>query len=355
MLTFLFYFIGLGSVFTYMVALNTNVINFDSKYRGLIIGTLNCFFAGSPSVFSVVYYKGLTGDHKFGDFMLMFAICFAVVDILCIIFLRLYTIQPELEEETVLIISPEKDHSEHRTLSGSNDCHVSYQSENSTLKTTYNDFRNVPNEPLTLRQLLLNIDYQLFTWMFVFAASIGLTFGNNVTVIAKSLHLDQHNGSIVLIVPITAAVVSIVIGLLSDILYDKVPRMTILVGACVCFTLSQTIVLVFGNLYEFLIFGTFLCGVGISAIWSLSPAVMGEVFSLKHIGRNWGIALMIAALFGMLTQEIFGVTYDAHVPDGEIDCFGMKCVSGGLGFSIAAGVLSVILGTIYIIKVGRCS
>jgi DNA-binding XRE family transcriptional regulator len=54
---------------------------------------------------------------------------------------------------------------------------------------------------------------------------------------------------------------------------------------------------------------------------------MGEVFSLKHIGRNWGIALMIAALFGMLTQEIFGVTYDAHVPDGEIDCFGMKCWS----------------------------
>jgi hypothetical protein len=169
------------------------------------------------------------------------------------------------EEETVLFISPEKDHSEHRKLSGSNDCHISYQSENSTLKTTYNDFRNVPNEPLTLRQLLLNIDYQLFTWMFVFASSIGLTFVNNVTVIAKSFHLDQHNGSIVLIVPITAAVVSIVIGLLSDILYDKVPRMTILVGACVCFTLSQTIVLVFGNLYVFLIFGTFLCGVGISA------------------------------------------------------------------------------------------
>lgn len=353
MSTFLFYFIGLGSVFTYMVALNTNVINFDSKYRGLIIGTLNCFFAGSPSVFSVVYYKGLTGDHKFGDFMLMFAICFAVVDILCIIFLRLYTIQ--LEEETVLIISPEKDHSEDRKLSGSNDFHVSNQSQNSNLKTTYNDFRNVPNEPLTLRQLLLNIDDQLFTWMFVFAASIGLTFGNNVTVIARSFHLDQNNGSIVLTVPITAAVVSIVIGLLSDILYDKVPRMTILVGACVCFTLSQTIVLVFGNLYGFLIFGTFLCGVGISAIWSLSPAVMGEVFSLEHIGRNWGIALMIAALFSILSQEIFGVMYDAHVPDGEIDCFGMKCVSGGLGFSIAAGVLSVILGTIYIIKEGRCS
>jgi hypothetical protein len=31
--------------------------------------------------------------------------------------------------------------------------------------------------------------------------------------------------------------------------------------------------------------------------------------------------------------------YDAHVPDGKIDCFGMKCVLGGLGFSIAAGIL----------------
>jgi uncharacterized membrane protein (DUF373 family) len=58
-------------------------------------------------------------------YLLQVFICFAVVDILCIFFLRLYTIQPELEEETVLIISPEKDHSEDRKLSESNDCHVS--------------------------------------------------------------------------------------------------------------------------------------------------------------------------------------------------------------------------------------
>jgi hypothetical protein len=64
----------------------------------------------------------------------------ANTDILCIFFLRLYTIQPELEEETVLIISPEKDHSEDRKLSESNDCHVSYQSLNSTLKTTNNEY-----------------------------------------------------------------------------------------------------------------------------------------------------------------------------------------------------------------------
>jgi hypothetical protein len=64
----------------------------------------------------------------------------------------------------------------------------------SKIHTDSQTLKHVPNEPLTLRQLLLNIDYQLFTWMFVFAASIGLTFGNNITVIARSFHLDQNNG-----------------------------------------------------------------------------------------------------------------------------------------------------------------
>ncbi|KAH3700824.1 hypothetical protein DPMN_075804 [Dreissena polymorpha] len=51
---------GFGSVFTYMVALNTNVINFSDRHTGKIIGLLNAFFAGSPSVFATVFYRFFT-------------------------------------------------------------------------------------------------------------------------------------------------------------------------------------------------------------------------------------------------------------------------------------------------------
>ena len=85
-------FLGLGSVFTYMVALNTNIINFDKKHTGKVVGLLNAFFAGSPSVFATLYYHVFKdGDHHdYPGFLLMFAISFGIADLLCIIFLRIY-------------------------------------------------------------------------------------------------------------------------------------------------------------------------------------------------------------------------------------------------------------------------
>lgn len=48
--------VGFGFVFIYMVVFNINVINFLEKYRGKIVGGLNCFFVGSLLVFFVVFY-----------------------------------------------------------------------------------------------------------------------------------------------------------------------------------------------------------------------------------------------------------------------------------------------------------
>ena len=79
-------------MFTYMVALNTNIINFDQKHTGKVVGLLNAFFAGSPSVFATLYYHVFKdGDsHDYPSFLLLFAISFGVADLLCIIFLRIY-------------------------------------------------------------------------------------------------------------------------------------------------------------------------------------------------------------------------------------------------------------------------
>ena len=76
-----------------MVALNTNIINFDQKHTGKVVGLLNAFFAGSPSVFATLYYHVFQNgkSHDYPGFLLMFAISFGTADLLCIIFLRIYT------------------------------------------------------------------------------------------------------------------------------------------------------------------------------------------------------------------------------------------------------------------------
>ena len=102
--------LGLGSVFTYMVALNTNIINFDKKHTGKVVGLLNAFFAGSPSVFATLYYHVFKdGDHHdYPGFLLMFAISFGIADLLCIIFLRIYAEKDGTKEPFQGITGPDK-------------------------------------------------------------------------------------------------------------------------------------------------------------------------------------------------------------------------------------------------------
>jgi hypothetical protein len=48
-------------------------------------------------------------------------------------------------------------------------------------------------ETMSLKQILLNLDFHLFSWTFVFAAAIGLVFLNNLTTISQSVELSDRN------------------------------------------------------------------------------------------------------------------------------------------------------------------
>jgi hypothetical protein len=58
-----------------MVALNTNIINMDKRFRGTIVGLLNAFFAGSPSVFATIYVKAEPKPENIRTIKLMCFIC----------------------------------------------------------------------------------------------------------------------------------------------------------------------------------------------------------------------------------------------------------------------------------------
>lgn len=349
----------MGSVFTYMVAINTNIINFHAKHSGKIIGFLNAFFAGSPSIYSVIYYQCFTqGDitdtsnQDFPGFMVMFAVSFAVADLLCIVFLRIY-------KEDVTYVEFENVTETEQPFAGkgldavaNNDAGKEIEKEESEnasretqrIKEPTNETGNTEHL-MTLKQLIKCYNYHLLVLMFSFASVIGLVYVNNITVISKSLHLNSNDNTLTIIIPITNAILSACVGLFSDYFKERIPRLWVVLLGCSVFTASQVLVYLFADKLAILVLSTIFVGIGVAIIWSIGPTMMKEMFHIGNFGRNWGLAILVAAVLGACSQEVFGALYDNQVTEeNSQQCYGMKCIRGGTAMEIACGGLSIVFG-----------
>ncbi|XP_033746391.1 uncharacterized protein LOC117331670 [Pecten maximus] len=365
-----FFLCGIGSVFTYMVALNTNALNFHPKHRGKIVGILNAFFAGSPSVFSAIYFHVIGKDDpksadSFSTLMLVFAVCFVVIDILCIAFMRVY---PRIESTENIVSEVPADASRdgqyvnNKVFVGDDEKYdlsedMSVPKDNgsfenidtakvSAIDTTVPGDGRSPDDKSILN-IFISLDYQLLTWSFTLASVTGLVYTIALTQTTAALDLDGHNADIVIVIPITNAVISTAIGVISDHFQQRLPRLGILTAGIMTFVICQCLVVGLADKYSVLVVATVFNGVGQGIIWSIAPAVMSEMFSINNLGRNWGIALLAASLIGLAAQEAFGALYDAAISvPGEVYCYGMGCVRGGHAVILGMSVLAMILGMI---------
>ncbi|KAK3106612.1 hypothetical protein FSP39_023549, partial [Pinctada imbricata] len=337
-----FFLAGFGSVFTYMVALNTNIINFDAKHRSKIVGLLNACIAGSPSIFSIVYYRIFQTNNSaesFGSFMLMFAVCFVFTDIICMLFLRLFTTTKSSSTD-ILPDFDEIEETEMKDIDEIRDSQCCTEEEESGA-----------TEHISIGTLLSQIDYWLFLCLFSFSSLVGLVYLNNLTVITKSNGLSSHDQDIVLIIPITNAIVSSGTGVVSDLMKEKLPRVHFLVMGCVLFTGCAILAMIWGDDFAILCVATLLCGAGMGFIWTLGPTVLSEMLYIGDIGRNWGIALLVSSLIGWAVQEAFGSLYDNETPLGKTNCTsGMKCVRTGLMLLVISGCVSIACGVALLLK-----
>jgi len=350
-----------------MVSLNTNIINFDKKYTGAIVGILNAFFAGSPSVFAALYYNVFTHGDKtdtknqdFAGFMLLFAISFAVVDLFCIVCMRNYKddtpafVQFENDEGGVNAEKSDIDHTDEVEKINNGSSSINSETNPHTSDGPEHPYSKTQ---MSLKQILLNLDFQLLIWSISFASAIGLVYANNITLISKSVGLNTHDGTLTIIVPIANAIISSAIGIFSDYFKARIPRFWILFSSYVFFTASQVLVLLFATSYGMLILSLILLAFGISIIWTISPTLINEWFHPGNLGRNWGIGILLAALIGAGMQEAFGALYD-HVSSGSginVHCEGMKCIRGGTALVIAGGGTSIVLAIVLLVKQKRTS
>ncbi|XP_033758694.1 uncharacterized protein LOC117341005 [Pecten maximus] len=326
-----FFLAGLGSSFTYMVALNTNLVNFNHQQRGKVMGTLNLFFAGSPFVYSLIYYHAFNGHdpenlESFPHMMLLLAISFAVVNIMCILFLRM------LPEDKESVKSA-----------------VSYEDINGIL----NDLNPIPekDQAMSLTQLAGNCNFHALLWVFILTASVGVFVTNNLTEIATSVMLDEHNPTLVLLIPVSVMVVSIMIGVFSDRYIETFPRSSVLLIGIGSFVISQMLFLLLVDVFSILIIATILVGVGNAIMWSLGPALMTDILYIGNLGRNWGIILLVNSLVCFALQETFGILYESAITmPNELFCYGLHCLRGAFGIGLASTILSVVPALVLVIR-----
>jgi hypothetical protein len=307
--------------------------------------------------------------------MLLFAISFGVVDILCIFFLKIRSPESPVfvkfeNEPDINGIDNEKIGTDRYVLKGDRDdnnheifCFARRNGRQSIAGDINGDplpsqveqrLDNDAERPMNLKEILTDVNYQAFVWLFAFASSIGLVYANNITVISKSLHLNNYDDRLTIIIPITNAIISAAVGLFSDFLKDRLPRMWILIFGSICFTISQILVFLFAQTLGLLVVSAMLVGVGIAILWSISPTIMKEMFFVGNLGRNWGIAILIASLVGFGTQEAYGAIYDSKTAPGAVDCYGIDCIRGGSAICMACGSLSIIIGLIIQLRKRCC-
>ncbi|OWF36089.1 uncharacterized protein LOC110442132 [Mizuhopecten yessoensis] len=370
-----FFLCGIGSVFTYMVALNTNVINFHPKHRGKIVGILNAFFAGSPSVFATFYFHVIGKDDpksadSFSTLMAVFAVCFVVIDILCVAFMRVYprieTTDKTIPDVSVHDVRNDGVQIDNKCFIGdddksaisddivvSNDIQISENAIETKASATESVVSNVDqsSDEVSILTILTTLDYQLLTWLFTLASVVGLVYTIALTQTTSALKLDSHNADIVLVIPITNAVISAAVGVISDRYQQRLPRLGILIAGVTTFIICQGLAVGLADNYPTLVTATVVNGIGQGFIWSIAPAVMSEMFSINNLGRNWGIALLASSLVGLGAQEAFGALYDAAISNpGEVYCYGMKCVRWGHTVTLGMAVLAMILGVALYIR-----
>ncbi|OWF36088.1 hypothetical protein KP79_PYT11744 [Mizuhopecten yessoensis] len=176
----------------------------------------------------------------------------------------------------------------------------------------------------SLLTFLITLDFQLLTLIFTLTSAVGQVFLITLLQTTAASGMDSQNALIVLIIPIINAVISAAIGIISDHFHQRVPRMCLLTMGTVAFIICQGLVIGLGDKYQALVTASLINGVGQSIIWSISPVVMSEMFSIKNLGRNWGIALLMSSLVGCAALEFFLRRDDIH-PWGSVLLWNEVC------------------------------
>ncbi|XP_076466799.1 uncharacterized protein LOC143298023 [Babylonia areolata] len=332
-----FFLAGFGAIFTYMAAMMTTVLNFSLAHRGKIIGILDACFSGGPALVALVYgeffVRGHVNDEQHQDlrgFYLMSAVAFIAINLLGMAFLGVYRDPDAITltthgSKTRLVEQDEQRGDEEEDKEG--DKHRDLKDQGEVKGRDLVDINpDAGGEDVTGLRLARDFDFHFLLWSYIFCASLQLTFQANITTFLKSTHLEQYNTLLTTLTFASGTVSKFAIGLLSDLLVHRVPRVVLILVTTVVQTAVLTLCVFKGDTFPVLLIGTLGVGIPNGATWCLTPVMTSEFFGTRYFGRNWGFMMLGVAFMGLGLQKMFGALYDSEIQvTGSTDCYGLKC------------------------------
>lgn len=194
---------------------------------------------------------------------------------------------------------------------------------------------------LTVWECLVAVDFWLVNFVVVSGGGSGLAIINNFAQIGSAARSEEV-GLYVGIISVGSCFGRITSGYASDFLMRSgYPRPLCLLITQIIMTLS-CILLATGDVF-FLYIGSALIGMAYGAYWTLSPAVLSEIFGMKSFAILYKI-IGICPTIGsyVLSAKILGVLYDKQAAlynhntteetmQGKVNaCYGRQCFGSAL-------------------------
>ena len=195
------------------------------------------------------------------------------------------------------------------------------------------------------------IDYHLILWSSVVNMAGSTLIISNLTIFAKSGNLEKYSTFLTTFAALINTLGRILIGILSDALLHKLPRMSYLVICNAFRTILLFPCMAYSNSIILLSFNAFSSGLAYGLNSFMTALLIFEEFGKKHFGWNYGWALFIGAMFTFASQALFGKLYEDAIEDPEDkDCYGTKCFVWIFLLNGLLGIIGTILNIIFCVR-----
>lgn len=311
--------VGQGSIFMYITAFKSTIDIFPKRFRGFVVGVIDCCFGISAAIWSSIadYF-----DTHISMFFMILCITTIIVNVCALIFVPCLLNKINVNDN--VNINDEKE------------------------KNDAKDPKDPEVDGLTCGKLWVHLDFYLISIILFIGSGIGLLFMGNIDPMTSAFNLEKTNTTLQILIPLFSSISRIICGVLSDLFKKLSTRIILLSIIIVIMTIFQITFIYDMTSPITLYFGSCVTGFCFGGLMIITPLLVGELFGTKNMATNWGIIMFNEATAGIVFAEIQSIVV-TQTPSNDIcsnsntqnNTCSMACFENGYIFSLISGFVAI--------------
>lgn len=305
------FIVGQGSSYAYSTGVSTNIRNFTSKHRGLVVGLLVSFQGLSSAVITSLYKTYFVHHGGVVPYILTLSILLPALVFVGGMLQSFPKPLSEFDENDFMLDLNDHPEREETSVSG--------------------------------KQLLKRREFWIIACLMFFGTATGMLYINVVGSLYLSLGAAHGAQNLsVLLISLTNCVGRLGAGLITDKLAHCMKKTWYLAIVYVIMCANWAFLATYASL-DILPFTSLIAGFCYGSTLSVLPTLTSELFGVCAFAENWGALQPFNSLGALSWSFLAGALYDHESTTGDGSCVGHHCYS--YTFMILAGscALAVIL------------